>query len=170
MYSIELRFRVNALEGELRSARLPGIRTSRREFAQRIVTRARLMAREALLEALDGCERPIPDLDDMVGPSRGQLRCHGTTGDAAAIANTCMGCGRGALVPQQYASSPHQWPSIDRRSETHRVRTRTNLVLDGVCLPARRSRHRGSATSHVTTKYNPATHGGRGKTPSACGA
>ncbi len=68
---LNLRFRVHALEAQLRSANLagvlditPGVRSLHIHFD------GKRLHREALLEALADCERRIPALDDIVVPSR----------------------------------------------------------------------------------------------------
>jgi len=68
---LNLRFRVHALEARLRAANLagvlditPGVRSLHIHFDGKRVRR------EALLEALADCERRIPELDDIVVPSR----------------------------------------------------------------------------------------------------
>jgi urea carboxylase len=68
---LNLRFRVQALEQELRRAALsgildvtPGVRSLHIHYDGRRVTRAEL------LDALEHCERAIPDMDDVVVPSR----------------------------------------------------------------------------------------------------
>ena len=68
---LNLRFRVHALEERLRHAGLsgilditPGVRSLHIHYD------SRRLRREALLEALDACERQIPDLDDIVVASR----------------------------------------------------------------------------------------------------
>jgi urea carboxylase len=68
---LNLRFRVHALQEQLRSADLrgiidvtPGVRSLHVHYD------GRLLSREHLLEALDSCERRIPDLDDIVVSSR----------------------------------------------------------------------------------------------------
>jgi urea carboxylase len=68
---LNLRFRVHALESELRGLDLrgilditPGVRSLHVHYDGRKLRRAEL------LDALDACERRIPDLDDIVVPSR----------------------------------------------------------------------------------------------------
>jgi urea carboxylase len=68
---LNLRFRVHALEAQLRSANLagilditPGVRSLHIHYD------GKRLHREALLEALADCERRIPELDDIVVPSR----------------------------------------------------------------------------------------------------
>ncbi len=68
---LNLRFRVHALESQLRALALagivditPGVRSLHIHYDGRRLTRA------ALLEALDHCESRIPELDDLVAPSR----------------------------------------------------------------------------------------------------
>ncbi len=68
---LNLRFRVHALENQLRTAGLrgilditPGVRSLHIHYDTRRLSRA------ALLEALDACERRIPNLDDISAPSR----------------------------------------------------------------------------------------------------
>lgn len=67
---LNLRFRVHALEQQLRDMNLagiidvtPGVRSLHIRYDSRL-------AREALLEALEDCERCIPDLDDLTVASR----------------------------------------------------------------------------------------------------
>jgi urea carboxylase len=68
---LNLRCRVHALESQLRSARLPGILDITPGIRSlHIHYDGRRLARESLLEALDACEQRIPDLDDLVVPSR----------------------------------------------------------------------------------------------------
>jgi urea carboxylase len=68
---LDLRFRVHALEEQLRNADLagiiditPGVRSLQVHYD------GRLLSRENLLEALDSCEERIPDLRDIVVASR----------------------------------------------------------------------------------------------------
>src|SRR6185369_711901 len=68
---LNLRFRVHALESGLREQSLhgiiditPGVRSLHIHYD------SRRLSREALLEALAACEKRIPDLDDLVVPSR----------------------------------------------------------------------------------------------------
>jgi urea carboxylase len=67
---LNLRFRIHALEQQLREMSLPGIidvtpgvRSLHVHYDSRLV-------REALLEALEECEWRIPELDDLMVPSR----------------------------------------------------------------------------------------------------
>jgi urea carboxylase len=71
MLDLNLRFRVHALEERLRHTGLrgilditPGVRSLHIHYD------SRRLKREALLEALDGCESQIPHLDDIVVASR----------------------------------------------------------------------------------------------------
>jgi urea carboxylase len=68
---LDIRFRVHALEEQLRKADLagiiditPGVRSLQVHYD------GRLLSCESLLEALDNCEDRIPDLRDIVVPSR----------------------------------------------------------------------------------------------------
>ena len=68
---LNLRFRVHALEEQLRAAGVrgitdltPGVRSLQIHYDPRT------LRREELLEALDACEKRIPDLDDISAPSR----------------------------------------------------------------------------------------------------
>src|SRR5512132_3973469 len=68
---LNLRFRVHALEDQLRRAELPGIidiTPGVRSLHVHYDTRR--LSRETLLDALDACERAIPDLDNLSLPSR----------------------------------------------------------------------------------------------------
>ena len=68
---LNLRFRVHALEGLLRELHLPGvIDITPGVRSLHIHYDGKKLRREALLDALDDCERRIPDLDDIVVPSR----------------------------------------------------------------------------------------------------
>jgi urea carboxylase len=68
---LNLRIRVHALETTLRAAQLPGIvDITEGVRSLQIHYDARRLRREDLLAALDSCERRIPDLDDIVVPSR----------------------------------------------------------------------------------------------------
>jgi urea carboxylase len=67
---LNMRFRVHALEQQLRELNLtgiidvtPGVRSLHIHYDSRV-------AREGLLEALENCERRIPDLDDLTVASR----------------------------------------------------------------------------------------------------
>jgi urea carboxylase len=67
---LNLRFRVHALETQLRALDLagivditPGVRSLQIHYDSKL-------SRDALLDALDLCETRIPDLDDLVVPSR----------------------------------------------------------------------------------------------------
>ena len=68
---LDLRFRVHALQQQLNGAQLPGIIdiTPGVRSLQIHYDTARL-TRDALLDALDTCERRIPDLNDISAPSR----------------------------------------------------------------------------------------------------
>ena len=68
---LNLRFRVHALEKELRSLQLrgildvtPGVRSLHIHYD------TRRLSREELLDALESCEARIPDLDNITAPSR----------------------------------------------------------------------------------------------------
>jgi urea carboxylase len=68
---LNLRFRVHALEGELRALALPGILDITPGVRSlHVHYDSRKLHRAALLDALDACETRIPDLDDIVVPSR----------------------------------------------------------------------------------------------------
>ncbi|MGO9259801.1 MAG: urea carboxylase [Bryobacteraceae bacterium] len=68
---LNLRFRVHALESQLRALALPGILDITPGVRSlHIHYDARKLARAALIDALDRCETRIPDLDDLVVPSR----------------------------------------------------------------------------------------------------
>ncbi len=68
---LNLRIRVHALETELRAARIEGIiDITAGVRSLQIHYDTRVLEREALLAALDECEKRIPNLDDMVVPSR----------------------------------------------------------------------------------------------------
>ena len=68
---LNLRFRVHALEAGLRRLQLPGIiDITPGVRSLHVHYDGKRLRRDALLEALDRCERTIPDLDDIVVPSR----------------------------------------------------------------------------------------------------
>jgi urea carboxylase len=68
---LNLRFRVHALESELRALALPGILDITPGVRSlQVHYDGRKLQRTALLDALDACEARIPDLDDIVVPSR----------------------------------------------------------------------------------------------------
>jgi urea carboxylase len=67
---LNLRFRVHALEQKLREMNLPGIIDITPGVRSLHIHYDSRVAREALLEALEECERRIPDLDDLMVPSR----------------------------------------------------------------------------------------------------
>jgi urea carboxylase len=67
---LNLRFRVHALEQQLRGAELPGIVDITPGVRSLHIHYDSRLHREALLETLDACEKRIPDLDDLVVPSR----------------------------------------------------------------------------------------------------
>jgi urea carboxylase len=68
---LNLRFRVHALEQQLRSAALPGIiDITPGVRSLQIHYDGNRLGRAALLEALDDCEQRIPSLEDMVVSSR----------------------------------------------------------------------------------------------------
>jgi urea carboxylase len=68
---LDLRFRVHALEQQLRYVDLPGIiDITPGVRSLQVHYDGRLLSRENLLEALDSCEDRIPDLRDIVVPSR----------------------------------------------------------------------------------------------------
>jgi urea carboxylase len=71
MLDLNLRIRVHALEAQLRAAQLPGIiDITAGVRSLQLHYDPRKLAREGLLLALDDCERRIPDLKDIVVPSR----------------------------------------------------------------------------------------------------
>ena len=68
---LNLRFRVHALEEQLRGAGLPGIiDVTPGVRSLHVHYDGRLLSRELLLEALDACEKRIPDIEHIVVPSR----------------------------------------------------------------------------------------------------
>jgi urea carboxylase len=67
---LNLRFRVHALEQQLRAVNLPGIVDITPGVRSLHVHYDSRLHREALLEALDSCERSIPDRDDIRVASR----------------------------------------------------------------------------------------------------
>jgi urea carboxylase len=67
---LNLRFRVHALEQQLRAMNLPGIIDVTPGVRSLHIHYDSRVAREVLLEALEECERCIPDLDDLTVPSR----------------------------------------------------------------------------------------------------
>ncbi|HEV3330234.1 MAG TPA: urea carboxylase [Bryobacteraceae bacterium] len=71
LLDLNLRFRVHALEEQLGKAALPGILDITPGVRSlQIHYDSRRLRREALLESLEACEERIPDLDDIVAPSR----------------------------------------------------------------------------------------------------
>jgi len=71
LLDLNLRFRVHALESGLRAERLPGIiDITPGVRSLHIHYESRLLPRQTLLAALDAIERRIPELDDIVVPSR----------------------------------------------------------------------------------------------------
>jgi urea carboxylase len=67
---LNLRFRVHALEERLRAANLPGIIDITPGIRSLHIHYDARIRREELLEALDACERRIPDLDNFTVESR----------------------------------------------------------------------------------------------------
>jgi urea carboxylase len=67
---LNLRFRVHALEQQLRAAKLPGIIDITPGVRSMHIHYDARLRREELLEALEACERRIPDLDDITVDSR----------------------------------------------------------------------------------------------------
>jgi urea carboxylase len=67
---LNLRFRVHALEQQLRAANLPGIIDITPGVRSMHIHYDARLRREELLEALEECERRIPDLDDITVESR----------------------------------------------------------------------------------------------------
>jgi urea carboxylase len=67
---LNLRFRVHALEQQLRDARLPGIIDITPGVRSLHIHYDARIRREELLEALDACERRIPDLENITVESR----------------------------------------------------------------------------------------------------
>jgi len=67
---LNLRFRVHALEQQLRAANLPGIIDITPGVRSMHIHYDARLRREELLEALDDCERRIPELDDITVQSR----------------------------------------------------------------------------------------------------
>jgi len=70
LLDLNLRFRVHALEQRLRSMNLPGMIDITPGVRSLHIHYDARLRREALLEALDDCERCIPDLEDIVVKSR----------------------------------------------------------------------------------------------------
>jgi urea carboxylase len=67
---LNLRFRVHALEQQLRAAKLPGIIDITPGVRSMHIHYDARLRREELLETLEACERRIPDLDDITVDSR----------------------------------------------------------------------------------------------------
>jgi urea carboxylase len=67
---LNLRFRVHALEEQLRAVRLPGIVDITPGVRSMHINYDARLRREELLEALDACERRIPDLENIIVESR----------------------------------------------------------------------------------------------------
>ena len=67
---LNLRFRVHALEQQLRAANLPGIIDVTPGVRSMHIHYDAGLRREELLQALDACERRIPDLDNIIVESR----------------------------------------------------------------------------------------------------
>jgi urea carboxylase len=67
---LNLRFRVHALEKRLRAANLPGIIDITPGIRSLHIHYDARLRREELLQAIDACERRIPDLDNMTVESR----------------------------------------------------------------------------------------------------
>jgi urea carboxylase len=67
---LNLRFRVHALEQQLRAANLPGIIDITPGVRSMHIHYDARLRREELLDVLDACERRIPDLDDITVDSR----------------------------------------------------------------------------------------------------
>ena len=67
---LNLRFRVHALEQQLREMNLPGIIDVTPGVRSLHIHYDSRVSREGLLEALEECERQIPDLDDLTVASR----------------------------------------------------------------------------------------------------
>ncbi|HYM78459.1 MAG TPA: urea carboxylase [Candidatus Dormibacteraeota bacterium] len=67
---LNLRFRVHALEQQLRAANLPGILDITPGVRSMHIHYDARLRREELLEALDACERRIPDLENITVESR----------------------------------------------------------------------------------------------------
>ncbi len=113
---LNLRFRVHALEDQLRSLGLrgiiditPGVRSLHIHYD------TGRLSREALLEALDACERRIPDLDDIWSPRRASCTCRspGTTRPRSSrSASTCSRCGptrRGVRATSNSSAASTAW-------------------------------------------------------------
>jgi len=113
-----------------------------------------------LLEALEDCERRIPDLDDLTVPSR-VVHLPLSWDDPALnlpFANTRKACGLMRHgVPATSNSSPHQRPRfID---EVHRIVFGASYLVLGlgdVYLGAPVATPVDPRYRLVTTKYNPA--------------
>jgi urea carboxylase len=68
---LNLRLRVHALESQLRAAQLPGILDITPGVRSlQVHYDARRLPRATLLDAVEACERAMPELDDIVVPSR----------------------------------------------------------------------------------------------------
>ncbi len=158
---LNLRFRVHALEERLRSSGLrgivditPGVRSLQIHYDGRLT-------REGLLEALDACERRIPDLGDLVVPSR-VVHLPLSWDDPAtqlAIRKYMQGVRPDAPWCPSNIEFIRRINGLDSVAEVHRIVFDANYLVLGlgdvylgapVATPVD-PRHR-----LVTTKYNPA--------------
>ena len=161
---LNLRFRVHALESQLRALALdgilditPGVRSLHIHYD------GRRLRREALLEALDDCERRIPDLDDIVravahrSPAALVGRSGHAAGDPEIHAIGAAGC---AVVPEQHrVHPPHQRPRVHRRCAPHRLLGQLPGAGPGRCVPGRAGGHaHRSAPSPGDDQVQPGAH------------
>ncbi len=149
---LNLRFRAHALESQLRAAGLPGILDLTPGVRSlQIHYDTRHLDRETLLDALDDCERRIPDLDDISAPSR-IVHLPLSWEDPATL-----------LAIRKYMQSVRPdapWcPSniefirringlaFHRRRAPHRVRRQLSGARPGRRLPGRSGRHAGGSAA-----------------------
>ncbi|HEX2713388.1 MAG TPA: urea carboxylase [Candidatus Acidoferrales bacterium] len=158
---LNLRFRVHALEQQLRELNLagivditPGVRSLHIHFDARL-------RREALLEALEECERRIPDLGDIVMESR-VVHLPLSWDDPAtqvAIRKYMQGVRPGAPWCPSNIEFIRRINGLDSIEEVHRIVFDASYLVLGlgdVYLGAPVATPLDPRHRLVTTKYNPA--------------
>ena len=146
---LDLRFRVHALEQcAAASARCPASSTSRPGIRSlQVHYDSRVLPREALLDALDDCERALPRPRRHRRPDahRASAAVVGRSRDAARDREVhAVGARRRAVVPEQHrVHPPHQRARLDRRRPATSSSTRAiSCSASATSTSARRSRRR----------------------------
>ena len=159
---LNLRFRVHALEQQLRAANLPGIIDITPGVRSLHIHYDSRLRRDELLEALDACERRIPDLDNITVESRvvhlplswddpaTQL------GDSQIHASRCGPMRRGAPATSNSSAASTASTQSMTCTALSSMRAIWCLGLGDVYLGAPVATPVDPRHRLVTTKYNPA--------------